>query len=300
MDFKKKLANRFRCSLTVISPRLNAKVLHRVKTGRWLNFDKPITLADKLVTLKIRSYNKDPQVKICADKYQVRSYVEEKGLGSILNELIVAYDSVDDIDWDSLPQQFAMKWNFGCGHNIICSDKSKLDIHEAAAKLKKWEKTYRDNYLSYAELQYKGVPKKIIVEKFLKPSSGDLPPDYKLYCFNGEPLAVLYIEERNKKNHPAGFFDLDWNYLGSPKKENRGNIEAVYRGFEKMPEKPRSLDVMADAARKLSEGFPFVRCDFYDVDGRCVFGEMTFTPAGGHDVSETDINGRSMADYLQI
>ena len=297
---KKELANKFRCFLTVISPALNAKVLHRVKTGRWLDFNNPKTLADKLVTLKIKQYNKDPKVKICADKYQVRSYVEEKGLDSILNGLLAVYDSVDDIDWDSLPQQFALKWNFGCGHNIICSDKSKLDIPTAIKKLKKWEKSYKDNYLSYAELQYKDVPRKIIVEEFLKPSSGDLPPDYKFYCFDGEPLAILYIEERTKKHHPAGFFDLNWNYLGTPKKENINIGTGTLVKFETLPAKPKSLDVMIDASKKLSKGFPFVRCDFYDVDGKAFFGEMTFTPAGGHDVSEIDIDGVDMAEYLHL
>lgn len=296
----KDIANKFRCFLTVISPTLNAKVIHRVKTGRWLDMNNPKTLADKLVTLKIRSYNNDPLVKRCADKYQVRAYVEEKGFGNILNDLIASYDSVDEIQWDSLPQQFALKWNFGCGHNIICSDKSKLDIALAKKKLSMWEKTFRDTYLSYAELQYKDVPKKIIVEKFLQPSTGELPPDYKFYCFDGEPLAILYIQERTKKNHPAGFFDLDWNYLGTPKKENIGKHITVYHDFEPLPAKPQSLDIMIEAARKLSEGFPFVRCDFYDVDGQAVFGEMTFTPAGGHDVSEIDINGRDMSSYLKL
>lgn len=299
-DIKKELANRFRCFLTIISPALNAKLLHLVKTRRWLNFDNPKTLADKLVTLKIRSYNHDPKVKVCADKYQVRRYIEEMGVGTLLNELIAVYDSVDEIDWDSLPQQFALKWNFGCGYNIICSDKNTLDIPAAIKKLKTWEKKQKETYLSYAELQYKDVPKKIIVEKFLKPSTGDVPPDYKFYCFNGKPLAILYIEERTKKNHPAGFFDLEWNYLGVPQKENLGKKTNSYLEFDALPQKPASLNTMIDAAKVISQGFPFVRCDFYDVDGRAVFGEMTFTPAGGHDVSEIELNGHNMADYLEV
>ena len=132
------IANTFRSCLTLISPKLNAKILHKVKTGRKLDFKSPVTLSDKLVVLKIKDYNHNPLVKQCADKYTVREYVRSKGHEDVLNELIGVYDSVDYIEWDKLPNQFAMKWNFGCGFNIICRDKTKLDIPKAIIHLCKW------------------------------------------------------------------------------------------------------------------------------------------------------------------
>lgn len=132
------IANIFRSCLTLVSPRLNAAVVHRVKTGRKLDFHNPTTLADKLVVLKIQNYNSNPLVKKCADKYAVRQYVDEKGHANLLNKLIAVYNSVDDIEWDRLPNQFVIKWNFGSGFNIICQDKSKLDIPKSIIKLCNW------------------------------------------------------------------------------------------------------------------------------------------------------------------
>lgn len=132
------IANMVRSCLTLISPKLNAKVLHKVKTGRKLDFENPVTLADKLVVLKIKNYNHNPLVKQCADKYAVREYVRSKGHNDVLNELIGVYDSVEDIEWDKLPDQFAIKWNFGCGFNVICWNKANLDIPKTIIHLCKW------------------------------------------------------------------------------------------------------------------------------------------------------------------
>ena len=285
----------FKSCLTVISPKVNAIVLHRIKTGRKLSFKNPTTLADKLVVLKIMDYNHNPLVKQCADKYAVREYIKTKGHADLLNELIAVYDSVDDIEWDRLPKQFAMKWNFGSGYNIICKDKEKLDIPKAIIKLSDWGR--KRVYLPYAELQYKNVKKRIIVEKYLSERDGSFPPDFKLYCFNGKCKAILYIAERDKKEHKAAFFDPSWQYLGMPYKEGK---EMQYKEFNKLPDAPKSLNTMVAAAEDLADEFPFVRVDFYDLDGKAVFGEMTFTPAGGHDVSEIDIDGKTMGELLKI
>ena len=289
------VANVIRSCLTLISPKINAKVVHRIKTGRNLDFQNPKTLAEKLVVLKIQNYNRNPLVKKCADKYAVRDYVKAKGYGDLLNDFLAVYDTVDDIQWEKLPNQFAMKWNFGCGFNIICTDKTQLDIPKTTIQLRNWRRVRP--YLGYAEMQYKGVEKKILVEKYLSTSDGHLPPDYKLYCFNGKCVAILYIADRNLIPHRGAFFDTNWHYLGLPMKEGRS---AQYAEFDALPQVPNSLNKMIEAAQALSEPFPFVRVDFYDIDGKAVFGEMTFTPAGGHDVSEIDIDGKPMGDLLSI
>lgn len=100
-----------------------------------MDFENPVTLSDKLVVLKIKNYNHNPLVKQCADKYAVREYVRSKGHNDVLNELIGVYDSVEDIEWDKLPDQFAIKWNFGCGFNVICRDKANLDIPKTIIQL---------------------------------------------------------------------------------------------------------------------------------------------------------------------
>lgn len=150
---------------TIISPTLNSAVIYWKTFHRHLNLENPRTYNEKLMWLKIKLYSKDPLVIKCADKYRVREYVMECGCGDILNELYGVYDSVDEIPWDDLPKQFVLKWNFGAGMNVICCDKSKMDKEKVFRQMKKWG---RNRYwLTYSEMQYKYIPKKIICERLL-------------------------------------------------------------------------------------------------------------------------------------
>ncbi len=289
-----KLDYLFRSCLTCISPRLNTWVVFAVKKHKLIHWRKPQTFIEKLLKLRITNYNHNPLIKQCADKYAVRKYVEEQGFSFLLNDLLASYDNPDDIDWDSLPDKFAVKLNSACGHNIICQDKSKLDKTEAVKQLKKWMK--QKPWLGYAELQYKDVPIKVLVEKYLEGKNGCFPEDYKIYCFHGEPKAILYMSGRYSNHMQAGFFDTDWVYLGPT------HTKKAYGAFDEnnLPDRPESLPVMLEAAKVLSKSFPFVRMDFYDLNGTAVFGEMTFSPAGGFDASEIDVHGVSMKDMLQL
>ena len=285
------LSDIFRSALTILSPKLNTEVVFFFKFHRRINWKNPQTLNEKILKLKLDSYGSDPKIRQCADKYAVRSYVEAKGLRDMLIPLLAAYDRAEDIVWDTLPEAFALKWNFGCGFNLICTDKKKLKQEDAVKTLSRWSR--KKYHLGYSEMQYKGVPKKLLAEKYLGTADGALPEDYKFYCFNGEPLAILYMTGRGSEHMQAAFFDLNWNMIGTTGKRN-------YQSFEATPPAPASLNRMAEAARILSKDFKFVRVDFYDVDGKPFFGEMTFTPAGGFDVSQCRINGQSMGELLKI
>ena len=133
-----KLSKWFKQTLTRISPKLNTRVLYLTKFKKPINLNNPQTLDEKIQWLKFNTYYQNPLVTQCADKYAVREYVEKCGCGEILNELYGAYDKVEDIPWDSLPNQFVIKWNFGCGQNLIVFDKSKLDIEDAKRELNQW------------------------------------------------------------------------------------------------------------------------------------------------------------------
>ena len=284
------LKNYFRM-LTLISPRLNTKMRYKRAFKKTLNLDNPITFSEKLLKLKLERYINNPLVKQCADKYAVREYIKKKGCEDILVKLIASYDRVDDIDFDALPNQFAMKWNFGCGFNIICSDKFKLDIDETKKKMKRWSRSKQ--YLDYSEMQYKVVKKKIIVEEYLKPKNGLLPEDYKGYYFNGEPKAILYIQDRGAINISAAFFDINWNHLSDIDKDS-------YNKFLVLPDCPKCLKQMCEISKKLSAEFPFVRLDFYVVNDVLYFGEMTFTPAAGLFASQCLVDGKSMGELLKL
>ena len=286
------LASNFRNLLTVISPKLHAYVVYFVKYKKPLHLKNPQSFSEKVIKLKLEDYNNNPLVKQCADKYAVREYVEQAGCGELLNELIGVIDHPDELDWEGLPQQFVLKLNVGCGCNYICTDKSKEDKSYVLERLESWMNV--KPWLGYSEMQYK-TEKKILIEKFLSDSNGNPPVDYKVYCFNGEPCLVFYLCGRFSEEMHGGFFDCEWNYLGIGKETHIPPLTE-----QEVPERPHSLEAMIEAAKKLSKDIPFVRIDFYDLDGIAIFGEMTFTPRGGFEVSECDINGKSMAELLDV
>ncbi|MBQ3182934.1 MAG: glycosyl transferase [Clostridia bacterium] len=274
---------------TIISPTINTKLRYRYLFGKKLNLKDPRTFNEKLLWLKLKKYNRDPLVIKCADKYLVREYVEDCGCKDILNDLIGAWDSVDEIPWEELPQKFVLKWNFGAGMNIICEDKNKLDRDEVFAKLKKWRKN--KCWLSHSEMQYKYMPRKIVCERFLKAEGESSIPDYKVYCFHGVPKAILVMHDRGHGELKTEFFDAGWNLL-----ENTGKYNAP---SEKTP-RPGCLNKLLEISGDLSKPFPFVRCDLYVIKDKIYFGELTFTPAGGLYTSQTKVDGKEMADLLSI
>jgi hypothetical protein len=260
----RKLVRYFFCCLTLISPSLNSRIIYRKTFGRKLNLDKPELFNEKLMWLKLNTYNKNPIVTKCADKYLVREYVKDHGCEEILNDILYIYNSPKDINWDVLPNKFALKWNFGSGFNLICEDKTKLDIKKSNILLNKWGR--RKYHLPFSEMQYKYINKKVICEPFLESKSNKVPDDYKIYCFNGVPKIILYCTNRERSVEKY-FFDLNWNILD------------ITNSNEDFIKRPDSLDKMIEYSKKLSVGFPFVRVDFYEVNGQPIFGEMTFTPA---------------------
>ncbi|RGS76395.1 ATP-grasp fold amidoligase family protein, partial [Coprococcus sp. AF21-14LB] len=239
--------------------------------------------------LKLNDYIQNPLVIQCADKYRVREYIEKCGYSHLLNELLGVYEHAKDIDWNSLPEKFVLKWNFGAGMNILCENKENLNITQTVKQLNKWEKL--KYWLPYSEMQYKNTPKRIICEKYLDNTDElGVIPDYKVYCFHGEPLAILVMHDRGHEMKTE-FFDINWNSLENTNK---------YKEVKEPTKEPSCLKEMLEASRSFSTPFPFVRCDFYIISGKLYFGELTFTPAGGLYVSQTKINGKGMEEYLHI
>ena len=216
----------------------------------------------------LKLYDNNELVVKCADKYEVRKYVEDLGYKNLLPKLYGIYEQSEDIEWSKFPKKFAIKCTHGCGFNIICDDKSKLNINEANEKLKKWLKT---RYVFEAlESQYDKMIPRIICEEYIETKDGVLPNDYKIYCFNGKPKLTLVCTERAKEVKMK-FMDLKW------KEMNIGNPDFL---SDEYPNKPECYDEMLKIAERLSKPFPFVRVDFYDLNGKPILGEMTFTPAG--------------------
>lgn len=259
---------------TIISPRLNTDIHFRESFGRKLDLKNPKTLNEKVLWLKFHDYYNNPLIKQCADKYKVRDYIKDIGCEQYLNDLLFVYESVDEINWDKLPNQFALKLNVGCHCNLIVPDKNKIDYKAQSEIIKKWMS--QKFYLKFSEMQYKDVKPYIIVEKYLGDSSGKPPVDYKFYCMNGKANSVMICEDRKGANKPKFFFmDRDWNKLPYTRE--------VFDYPDFNVTKPDKMDDMFDIAEKMAKDFPFVRVDLYLVENKIYFGELTFTPAAGFD-----------------
>ena len=280
----------FYALISYISPRLNTRLLFLKKFGRLPELREPKTLNEKLLKLKLERYGSSPLVRRCADKYLVRGYVAERGCGHTLNKLYAVYDSADEIDWDSLPDSFAIKWSFGCGYNIICPDKAALDIPAAEKQLKKWGR--EPFWAYYSELQYRHAEKKLIVEEYISGPDGAPPEDYKFYCFNGRAYCVLLCTGRSEGWPRFYFFDRDFRLL-------RINRDSMSAPADFSPPKPELLDEAFETADRLSGDFPFVRVDLYITEKGVRFGELTFTPSAALDnkrLPETDLMFGSMME----
>lgn len=261
--------------LTVVSPVLNTKVRYKKSFGVKLNLTNPKTFNEKLIWLKLNNYIKNPLVWKCSDKVQVKTYLLDKDMSEIVIPTIGIYDKCSEIKWKELPAQFVVKMNFGAGMNIVCDNKDQLDEGSIKKQLNTWIKS--KYWLPYSEMQYSKYPKKIIIEKYLKPEEGLLPQDYKVYCFNGKPKFILSMIDRGR-DIKAIFKNFEWDTVDTIDKYKDLNFEI---------NKPSCLNQMFEISAELSKDFPFVRVDFYVVNDKLYFGEMTFTPAGCLSVAQT-------------
>ncbi len=250
------------------------KIQYWIKMGRKLNLKNPKRYTEKLQWYKL--YYRNPNMVRCVDKYDVREYVKEKGLEEILNECYGVYDSVDEIDFDLLPDQFVIKDTLGGGGNsvLICKDKSELDVQAVRKQLNEWAnvKIFKSGGREWP--YYFGKNNRIIIEKLLKDKSNsdNAIDDYKFLCFNGKPEYVVYDVERFT-GHKRNIYDTNWNNL---------NIASDCPCSEKEYLKPEKLPEMLEIAEILAEDFPAVRVDLYCVEGEIYFGELTFFPWSGY------------------
>ena len=242
-----------------------SKIYFRIILKRKLNLKNPTTFNEKLQWLKLFYWPNNEKAIICADKYKVREYLIEKGYGEYVNELYGVWESADDIEWDSLPEQFVLKCNHGCGYNILCNDKSQLDTKKTEKQLDKWLK--EDFSKFNAEPHYGRIKPYAICEKYL----GGNIVNYNIFCCNGEPKFFSVIEGLSGGTDEA----LTYYYADGRKAEF---YSAAYPQSEKPL--PECLNKMKELATEISKEFPFVRVDFFEIDGKIIFSELTFTPGG--------------------
>lgn len=284
----KKIIRYLRKGLCSVSPILANKVMYRILMKRRLDLKNPQTFNEKINWLKLYKYPNDLLVIKCSDKYMVRKYVESKGLANILNELYGVYESAEEIQWEKLPKEFVIKCNHGCGYNIICDNKEKLDISESNRLIKNWMN--EDFGKVSCEPHYSKIERKIICEKYL----GKNILDYKFFCFNGKP-EFLYISRAIAGSHhglKADFFNLD----GTKMPFRRIDHES----FDVVPSMMENFEAAKKICEILSKDFSFVRVDLFEVDDKIYFSELTFTPCTGMMPLEPKQYDKLLGDLIKM
>ena len=238
--------------------------------GYELNLDHPQKFNEKMQWLKL--YDRNENYVTMVDKFSVKEYVENKiGIEYIIPTIGV-WKSADEIKLDELPNQFVLKVTHDSGGLVICKNKKLLNWNKEKKKLNKSLK--RDYYIFQREWPYKNVQRRIIAEKYLENDGEDLT-DYKFMCFGGKVKCIFTCSDRfSKCGLKVTFYDLDWNILP---------FERHYPARKEPEKKPISLNLMIRLAETLAEGIPFVRIDFYEVDEKPYFGEITFFPGSGFE-----------------
>lgn len=279
MDYKKILRSqkvRFLILkfLSFVPDSIMLKLQYRIKMGFKLNLANPQRFTEKLQWYKIHYRNK--LMGICVDKYEVRKYVESKGLDNTLNKLYCVCSDPDEIDFAALPDRFVIKTtDGGGGENIfICRDKSSLDVPQLKKTLLSWKD--KKNVNPGREWAYTLINQsRYIVEEYLEnevnPEAGI--SDYKFFCFNGKPHCIAYDIDRYI-GHKRNFYDIEWNNL---------HVSTDCDTFDdNLVPRPEGLEDMCKVAEILSKDFPFVRVDLYYIKGKVYFGELTFYPWSGY------------------
>lgn len=252
-------------ALVRFSDETYVKATYKKRFGREINLKDPKTYTEKLQWLKLFYRNKE--MPICTDKYEVHEYLSNLGYKHLLNEVIGVHESANDIDFESLPNQFVAKTTHGSNWNLICKNKSELNWKKWKKIMNTWLKL--NVYAFGREWNYEHIKPRIIIEKLIE---HEPLVDYKFMCFNGEPK-FLQINNDLEGKHYVDFYDIGWN-----------KVDFTYNNYTQsdhvLPRPPQFTEMIA-LAKKLSAPFPYVRVDFYNPPDEIIFGELTYFPGSG-------------------
>ena len=260
-----------RKNLIKMSDKTYLTLLSQITLDKKCDIENPETFNEKLQWLKL--YDRKPKYTEMADKYEVKKYVSNIIGEEYIIPTLGIYEKFEDIDFSKLPNQFVIKTTHDSGGVVICKDKANFDIEYAKNKIEKSLK--RKYYNLYKEWAYKNIKPRILIEKYI----GDGLTDYRIYCFNEVPKYVyMYICECEEKNvdkpEPVNcnIYDTKWELQ---------NFRQKSLPTKKIYKKPEQLEKLLRLASKLSRDTNFLRVDFYIVDNRILFSELTFYPGGG-------------------
>lgn len=255
---------------------------------RDLDLKDPKTFNEKLQWLKL--YDRKPEYTTMVDKYAAKQYAAAIIGDEHIIPTLGVWDRFEDIDFDDLPDQFVLKCTHGSGDVVICKDKSSFDREAARKKITKALRT--DYYKISREWPYKDVQRKVLAERYMEDDMLGELRDYKFFCFNGR-VKCFKVDFDRFINHRANYYDREGVLLPF------GEVS-----FPPDPERriflPPGLEMMIAFAESLSASIPFLRVDFYYVNGNIYFGESTFYPAAGFGVFTLEEWDRKMGEWLEL
>lgn len=269
--------------------RMYLKWMYYSVFGKKLNLVNPHTYNEKLQWMKL--YDRNPLYTKLVDKYRVRAFVEEKIGSEYLVPILGHWDNPEDIDFDALPNQFVLKCNHDSGSIIICTDKSNFDTNAAIVKLRKC--LQHGTYKYWREWPYKNVRPCVIAEEYLIDDECGELRDYKFFAFNGKVKCLFIATNRQDKSKPTAFDFFNEEYEHLDLRHGHPNADVI-------PQKPKNFDKMITLAEQLSVGFPQVRIDFYEVNGRIYFGEFTFFHHAGFVPFDPEIWDEIFGSWIDL
>ena len=272
-----------------INDELYLKMMYWIRLNKKLNLDNPKGFNEKLQWLKL--YDRQEKYTKMVDKYEAKKYVSNIIGEEYIIPTIGIYENFDEINFDELPNKFVMKCTHDSGGIAICRDKKNFDINIAKKKINKCLKT--NYYYPGREWPYKNVKPRIIIEKYMEEKNFTQLNDYKFMCFDGKVKCCFVCSERDNKNEGLAvtFFDENWEKMP---------FIRHYRNSSKKIDKPKKFDLMVKLAEKLSKTIPFVRVDFYEIDGKVYFGELTFYPGSGFEEFKPDEWDEKIGDWITV
>lgn len=273
-------------ALRFIPDRAYIQIYYFSHFRHFANLKKPTTYNEKLNWLKL--YDRNPLYTKIVDKYEVKEYIAEKIGEEYVIPTLGVWDHFDDIDFDALPDQFVLKCTHDSEGLVICKDKSKLDLKAAKKKI---EAALKLNfYYIGREWPYKNVKPRIIAEQYMEDHVDGELRDYKFFCFDGEPKAMFVASDRAINATKFDYFDLEYNHL---------DIKQHYPNAGKV-RKPVTFEKMIEFSKVLSKGMPHVRVDFYEVDGKLYFGELTLYHFSGFMPFQPAKWDRIFGDWIKL
>lgn len=260
-----------------------------LKTGKKLMLDNPITFNEKIQWLKLNDRN--PRYTQMVDKYEAKKYVSSIIGDEYIIPTIGIYDSVENIDFEKLPKEFVIKCTHDSESTIICKDKYNTDLNELKQRISKKLKT--NYYYRCREWPYKNVKPRIITEKYMATENQKELIDYKFFCFNGNPK-FIYVSQGLSDHSTARISFANMNY------EIEKFKRKDYKPFATLPKKPVNFEKMKELARILSKEIPFLRVDFYEINQKIYFSELTFYPGGGFIPFDPDEYDKVLGKMLEL